>query len=161
MSRAKAPDRALASPLPPARPGGTFPPMRNLFAVALGLAVAVCAVMAVEVLGHSVYPPPVGLSLDDPKAISDYIAGAPALALAVVLFAWAAGAFAGGTVAALVATGRRTQRFGLIIGAVVLVMGAMTLWMIPHPTWFILATPLACLIPGWYGGLVGARREAY
>jgi hypothetical protein len=134
--------------------------MRNLFAVALGLAVAVCAVMAVEVLGHSLYPPPVGLSMDDPKGISDYIAHAPVLALAFVLLAWAAGAFAGGAVAALVATGRRTQRFGLVVGAIVLAMGAMTLWMIPHPTWFIVATPFACLIPGWVGGLVGVRREA-
>lgn len=135
--------------------------MRNVFAVALGLVVAVCAVMAVETLGHSFYPPPVGLSMDDPKAISQYIADAPVLVLAFVLFAWAAGAFAGGAVAALVATGRRTQRFGFLVGAIILAMSAMTLWMISHPTWFILVTPFVCLIPGWLGGLLGARREAY
>lgn len=134
--------------------------MRNVFAVLLGIAVAVFAVMAVEMLSHSVYPPPVGLSPDDPKAISDYIAHAPALALAFVLLAWAAGAFSGGIVAAAVAAGRRPQRFGIFVGAIVLVMGALMLWMIPHPAWFILATPLACLIPGWFGGQLGARHEA-
>lgn len=115
--------------------------------------------MAVEVVGHSLYPPPPGLSLDDLKGFSDYVASAPILALAFVLLAWGAGAFTGGAVAALVATGRRTHRFGLLVGAIVLAMGAMTLWLIPHPTWYILATPFACLIPGWFGGLVGARRE--
>jgi hypothetical protein len=134
--------------------------MRNVFAVLLGIAVAVFAVMAVEMLGHSVYPPPADLSLDDPKAISDYIAGAPLLALGFVLLAWAAGAFSGGAMAATVAAGRRPQRFGLIVGGIILVMAALTLCMAPHPGWFVLATPFACLIPGWLGGQLGVHHEA-
>jgi len=133
--------------------------MRNVFAVVFGVAVAVFAIMAVEMIGHALYPPPAHLRLDDPKAIRDYVENAPFLALAFVPVAWAAGAFCGGAVAALLAAGRRTQRFGLMVGTVLLVASAMNLWVIPHPVWLILATPFACLIPGWFGGAVGARRE--
>lgn len=133
--------------------------MRNLFAVVLGVAVAVFAIMAVEMVGHSLYPPPANLKLDDPKAIADYIARAPFLALALVPVAWAAGAFCGGTVASLVAAGRRPQRFGLVVGTVIFAASVMNLWMIPHPLWLVLAAPFACLIPGWFGGMVGAGRE--
>ncbi|PCC70294.1 hypothetical protein SAMN02745121_03377 [Nannocystis exedens] len=133
--------------------------MRNLFAVVLGVAVAVFAIMIVELIGHAVYPPPADLRLDDPKAIRDYIEHAPFLALAFVPIAWAAGAFCGGAVAALAASGRRPQRFGVIVGAVLLVASAMNLWVIPHPAWLVLATPFACLIPGRIGGAVGARRD--
>ncbi|WAS93320.1 hypothetical protein [Nannocystis punicea] len=133
--------------------------MRNLFAVVLGVAVAMFAIMAVELIGHSIYPPPANLRLDDPKAIRDYIDNAPFLALAFVPIAWAAGSFCGGAMAAMVAGGRRPQRFGVIVGAVLLVASAMNLWVIPHPAWLVLASPFACLIPGWIGGAIGARRE--
>lgn len=135
--------------------------MRNLLAVILGVMVASVAVMGVESLGHSVYPPPPGISADDPRAVevyASYIKTAPFLALVFPLLAWATGAFVGGAVAAYAAAGRRTCRFGTIVGLVFLIMGAMMMWMIPHPWWFMLAAPFACLIPGWFGGLVGARR---
>lgn len=131
--------------------------MRNLLAVILGVIVAGFAVMGVESLGHSLYPPPAGLSPEDPKAIAAYIKAAPFLALVFPLLAWATGAFAGGAIAAYAAAGRRTRRFGTIVGLIFLMMAAMTMWMIPHPLWFMLAAPFACLIPGWFGGLVGAR----
>lgn len=133
--------------------------MRNVLAVLLGVAVAVFAIMAVEMVGRGLYPPPANLRIDDPKAIADYIARAPVLALAFVLLAWAAGAFAGGAVATMAAAGRRPQRFGLIVGGVVLVASAMNLWMIPHPLWFVLVTPFACLVPGWLAGHMAAPRE--
>lgn len=134
--------------------------MRNLLAVILGVMVAGIAAAGVESLGHSLYVPP-AVAADDPRApevYASYIKTAPFLALAFPLLAWAAGAFVGGAVAAYVAAGRRTCRFGTIVGLVFLIMGAMMMWMIPHPWWFMLAAPFACLIPGWFGGLVGARR---
>ena len=134
--------------------------MRNLLAVILGVMVASFAVTGVEALGHSLYPPP-AVSPDDPRApevYASYIKTAPFLALAFPLLAWSTGAFFGGAVAAYTAAGRRTCRFGTIVGLVFLIMGAMMMWVIPHPWWFMLAAPFACLIPGWFGGLVGARR---
>lgn len=133
--------------------------MRNLFAVVLGIAVAVFAIMVVELIGHAIFPPPSSLRVDDPEAIRAYIEQAPFLALAFVPIAWATGAFCGGAVAALVASGRRPQRFGVIVGIVLLVASAMNLWVIPHPMWLVLVAPFACLIPGRLGGALGARRE--
>lgn len=133
--------------------------MRNLFAVVLGVAVAVFAIMVVELIGHAIYPPPSELRVDDPEAVRHYIEQAPFLALAFVPIAWATGAFCGGAVAALVAGGRRPQRFGVVVGVVLLVASAMNLWVIPHPMWLVLTAPFACLIPGWIGGALGARRE--
>lgn len=131
--------------------------MRNVLAVVLGVAVAGFVVMGVETLGHGLYPPPAGLSMDNPEAIKAYVAGAPFLALAFVLVAWAAGALVGGAVAARLAAGRRPARHGTTVGLVLLLMGAMNMWMIPHPLWFMLAAPFACLIPGSLGGQAGAR----
>lgn len=152
--------RTYNGSLPPTSRPGKVPTMRNVLAVVFGVAIAGFAVMGVELLGHAIYPPPQGLSPDDPKAIEAYIAGAPFLAIAFVLFAWAVGAFVGGAVAARVAAGRWTRRYGVRVGLVLFVMAAMNMWMIPHPLWFMLAAPFACLIPGWLGGLVGAPREA-
>lgn len=135
--------------------------MRNVFAAVLGVAVAVFAIMAVEVLGHTLFPPPANLRVDDPKAIADYIAHAPFLALAFVPLALAAGSFCGGAVASLLAVGRRPQRFGGIVGAVLLAASVMNLWMISHPLWIVLITPFVCMIPGMIGGQLGARREVY
>lgn len=132
--------------------------MRNVLAVVLGVAAAGFVMMGVETVGHSLYPAPVGLSPDDPKAIEEYVQNAPFLAIAFVLLAWAAAAFVGGAVAARLAVGRRTQRFGLIVGMVLLMGGAAQLWMIPHPAWFMLAAPFACLIPGMAGGRAGCQR---
>ncbi|MDC0722136.1 hypothetical protein [Nannocystis bainbridge] len=133
--------------------------MRNLLAVVLGVVVAVLAISLVELVGHSLYPLPADLRLDDARAIRAYFADAPCLALAFVPLAWAAGAFCGGAMAAAAAAGRRTRRFGVVVGAVILVAAGMNLWAIPHPAWLVLVTPLACLLPGWLGGAVGARRE--
>jgi hypothetical protein len=129
--------------------------MRNVFAVIVGVATAGFVVMGVETLGHSLYPPPAGLSMDNPQAIEAYLANAPFLALAFVLIAWACGALVGGAVAARVAVGRRTARFGTTVGLVLLLMGAITMWSIKHPLWFMLAAPFACLIPGRIGGQLG------
>ena len=134
--------------------------MRNVLAVILGVATAGFVVMGVEAVGHSLYPPPVGLSMDTPEgvaAIKAYFADAPFMAIAVELLAWACGAAVGGVIAARAAVGRRPARFGTTVGLVLLLMGAMNMWMIPHPLWFMLAAPFACLISGRVGGQIGAR----
>ncbi len=133
--------------------------MRNVLAVILGVVVAGLAIMGVESIGHSLYPPPAGFSPDDLKAIEAYIASAPFMAIALVLIAWAVGAFVGGAVAARAAAGRRACRFGTRVGLVVFIMAVMNMWMIPHPLWFKLVAPFACLIPGWFGGHLGAPRQ--
>lgn len=132
--------------------------MRNVLAVILGVAAAGFVMMGVETVGHSLYPAPPGLSPDDPRAIEQYVANAPFLAIAFVLIAWASAAFVGGAVAARLAVGRRTQRFGFIVGLILFVGGVAQMWMIPHPTWFVLAAPFAFLIPGMAGGRAGCQR---
>lgn len=133
--------------------------MRNVLAVILGVAVAGFAVMGVESVGHAIYPPPAGLSPDNPHAYAAYLARAPFLALAFGLVAWAVGAFVGGAVASKLAVGRRPRRFGVFVGLILLMLGALEMWRVEHPSWFALATPFACLIPAGFGGLVGARRS--
>lgn len=133
--------------------------MRNVLAVIFGVATAGFVVRGVEMIGHSFYPPPVGLSPENPEAIAAYMANAPFMAIAFVLLAWACGALVGGAVAARVAVGRRTARYGTTVGLVLLVMSAMILWTIPHPLWFVLSTPFACMIPGRIGGQLGARAD--
>lgn len=133
--------------------------MRNVLAVVLGLIVAGLVMTGLESLGHALYPPPAWLSADDPKSIERYLKDAPFLAVALILVGWAAASFLGGATAARVAVGRRTGRYGLFIGVFLLVGAAGTMWMIPHPTWFMLIAPFACLVPGMVGGAMGCQRR--
>lgn len=132
--------------------------MRSALAILLGVAVAGFAVMVVEMLGHAIYPPPAGLAGGDVRAVEAYVASAPIGALASVLVAWAAGAFAGSAVAARISGGDRPQRAGIFVGGILFVMAILNMSMIPHPAWFLALSPVACLLPALLGARLGARR---
>ena len=63
---------------------------RNVLAVVLGVTLAVVLIMAVERLGHVIYPPPADVDFADLEAVSEYINALPATALLLVLAAWLA-----------------------------------------------------------------------
>lgn len=109
--------------------------LRYLLALLAGAIVAGFVVAGFEALGHSVYPPPQGLDPGDIEQIKAAVAAMPVGALLFVLFAWVAGAYAGGLVAARLAPGRRGI-LAAFVGALVLAAVVANLAMIPHPLWF-------------------------
>lgn len=118
--------------------------IRKLIAIVLGLAVAIVLVSLIQKFGHSLYPPPPDLDLNDQDFMRDYIAGLPWGPLAFVLGSYVAATFAGGLLAALIVR-ERTLIIAGVIGLFVLAGAIANMVVIPHPSWFA-ATAVAGII---------------
>jgi len=106
--------------------------MRLALGVIAGLVVAFACVFGIETIGHSLYPPPPGFDLTNPRDIDRLMAVMPAGALAFVVAAWFIGALAGAVAANLVA---RRATAGWVVALLVIAAAAATMVMIPHPAW--------------------------
>ncbi|HSX57076.1 MAG TPA: hypothetical protein VLG14_17345 [Sphingomonas sp.] len=122
--------------------------MRKFLGVVAGLATLIATVWIVEAIGHSIWPPPPGINPSDPAQLATLLDQIPLTAKIAVVVAWFAGAVAGAWVANLVA---RWPVAGWIVVAIGIVLGVMTLVVIPHPLWMQIAAVLAPLIGGWIG----------
>ncbi|GAB2652789.1 hypothetical protein [Arenimonas aestuarii] len=132
--------------------------LRYVLAFLAGAIVAGFVVAGLEALGHAVYPPPVGIDPGDIEQIKAAVAAMPVGALLFVLFAWVAGAYAGGLVAARLAPGRRGL-LAAVVGALVLAAVVANLAMIPHPLWFAALGILAVLASTSLAVMAGRRRD--
>lgn len=142
------------SPLPPDR----FPILRRVAPVVLGLFVAFALIVATELFGKLLYPPPVDLDPRDPVALSAFMAKVPTGMFLLVLAGWTVGTVAGTFVATRVGTVWR----GWAVGALLLALGISNLTALPHPAWFWASTlavfPLAALFGTRLGTRLGTRR---
>ena len=71
--------------------------LRDIGAVVAGLAVAVVIIMAVQMVGHGIWPPPEGLDWNDTEVIRTYASQLPFLALLFPIVSYFLGALAGVT----------------------------------------------------------------
>jgi MFS family permease len=123
---------------------------RKIIAVLLGIITAFASVAGIESLGHTIYPPPIGLDMNDTEQMAEYMQLVPLGALLAVLAAWTIATLVGGVVAGKIAD-EKPLVFASIIGSLMMAASVSTLIMIPHPTWFsitaivliVLATLLA------------------
>ncbi|HEY5802566.1 MAG TPA: hypothetical protein VIT90_02575 [Lysobacter sp.] len=124
---------------------------RTILGMLVGVVVAIAVIMAVEMLGHSVYPPPPGLDPTDPAneaAFAAFVAQLPFGAKAMLLLAWLLGTFTGALVAAKIA---RHQTAAALLVALVVMSGVVGMILkIPHPGWLsvcglLLPIPVALL----------------
>jgi len=123
--------------------------IRSVLAVVAGVIVAVIVVGVVEAIGHAIYPPP-EIDLSDSEALQAIIAKLPVGAIAFMLVAWGLGSFAGGLTAAGIA-GRAHTAHASFVGGIQMAFGILTILMIPHPLWFVIAS-FAIVIPSaWLG----------
>jgi hypothetical protein len=109
--------------------------LRSLGAVLLGAVAATLLVLAIETVGHLVFPPPAGLDLNDPEQRRTFMAQLPLGAFVFVLVGWGIGTLAGSWLAARVA-GQAPLVHGLVVGALFLLTAIATMLMLPHPLWF-------------------------
>ncbi|RPG13607.1 MAG: hypothetical protein CBB69_013045 [Phycisphaera sp. TMED9] len=147
--------------------------VRCTIAPFVGLLVFILAVMALEAIGHAVYPPPADIvalskahgeamvsgdperyeqaSLELAPAVEAWLATAPIGPLLAVVIAWVGGGLLGSLAAAAVATAGRMW-FSLLIGAVDVIGILMATDQFSHPTWMpvlgILGVILASLLAG-------------
>jgi energy-converting hydrogenase Eha subunit B len=116
----------------------------RIAAVAFGVLIAVALIIVVQMIGHAIYPPPTGISGNDPDALAAMVAEAPAGALLFVILSYVFGVFGGGMLAALVA--RQTPlMYASIVGAFVLAGTIMNLYSITHPLWFGVTSVVAII----------------
>ena len=136
--------------------------IRNILGVIAGIVVAVLTVMAVQAVGHSLYPYPADIDLNDPEQIARAFPAIPFAAKAFVVAAWVAGALAGGAVAKAI-TGADWSAW--TIAALIALGGVANIFVIPHPVWMQISAVVAPLIGGLIAnhlvrGRVAARTDA-
>ena len=134
---------------------------RKIIAVVLGAVVAVVLIIAIEALGHAVYPLPANLDISDTEAMQAYVMSAPTGALLLVLAAWLVATLVGGLLACFIA--RETPLvYSAIVGGLVLLGTIINLMSIPHPLWFsaisVLALIAAIFVTSWLGSTFAAAR---
>ena len=125
--------------------------VRSMGGVIAGLVVMLIVVASIQWLGHSVYPPPEGLDFRDKDAVAAAMASAPVGALGFVLLSYAVATFLAAGTAATISL-RHKRAVAIVIGAVMLVLAAISLLALPHPTWMIVAgllLPLPVALLGW------------
>ena len=118
--------------------------IRKILAVVLGIVVAVVLIIAIEALGHTVYPMPDGLDLTNPEVLKAYVMDAPIAALLLVLGAWLVAALVGGLLACFIAK-ESPLVYSAIIGGLVLIGTVINFISIPHPLWFSITSVLAII----------------
>lgn len=124
---------------------------RTILGMVAGVVVMFVTIMGIEAVGHLAYPPPPGLNPMDPQheaAFAQFVAQLPFAAKAMLVLAWAAGAFLGGLVAAKIAV---HQNAAAIFVALVVMSGVVAMVIrVPHATWLgiaglLLPIPVALL----------------
>jgi hypothetical protein len=122
--------------------------LRDIGATLAGLALSIGVIMAVQMIGHSIWPPPAGLDWNNGEVVRTYTSQLPFLALLFPIASYFLGALAGPFVACRIGTTRPL----VFIGVICLVLLASTianLIQIPHPLWFAVLAVAAIIIGGW------------
>ena len=100
-----------------------------------GIVAAFSIIALVQTIGHTIYPTPEGLNVEDTEAFAAYVKSLPIGAFFPVLISYFAGS-AGGTFAGGWIAGGSGRGFAAFIGGLVLVLTIVNLFIIPHPLWF-------------------------
>ena len=127
--------------------------LKRVLAVFVGIMFGGLVVWAVEMLGHSLYPPPANFDFNDKNALDAFITNAPFGSKLFIIIAYASGSFIGGLITQLIAQ-TKTNTPSLITGTFLMIAGIMNMLNIPHPLWMVISC-VAVFIPFAYlGGFV-------
>ena len=129
--------------------------VKNIVAGIAGIIIAGLLVWLVELLGHTVYPPPANLDLADRDMMRAYIDALPIGAMLFVAAAWFI-ATLGGTLAACKIGDAKPMIYAIVIGGLMLVATVANLIMIPHPLWFSILGVAGIAGGAWLGMTLGA-----
>ncbi len=122
--------------------------IRNIAALIAGIITAFASIYLIEMLGHTIYPPPPDLDFSDPDAIRPYIATLPIIALLFPMFGWFIGAFAGSLVANFCGDAK-PYVYAAAVGGLVFAATVANLILIPHPLWFSITSLLGIIASAW------------
>jgi len=128
---------------------------KNIAAGIAGVVIAVALVWLVEMLGHTVYPPPTDLNFADADAMRAYTATLPIGAFLFVGGAWFVATLCG-TFAACKIGSAKPVIFAGVVGGIMLIATAANLIMISHPLWFSILGIIGIIVAAWLGMTLGA-----
>ncbi|MEO1039185.1 MAG: hypothetical protein AAFX09_06535 [Pseudomonadota bacterium] len=132
--------------------------MARVFAgIASGFVVSILLIMAIQQLGHLIYPPPEGVDMRDPDALTAMMKSLPLGSKLFVIGAWFTGVLAGGYVAGRIA--RRVWAAWTIAG-VTIIFAILNFMMIPHPIWMIAGGLVLIVLAGWLAGRLSGAKAA-
>lgn len=123
--------------------------LRKILGVVLGLIAAMFVVIAVEAMGHQLFPPPPG-NYADPAVQRALIADAPIGSLLLVIFGYGLGVLVGGAVAAFVARHRGWPAWA--VAGINLALTLVNVSLLPHPIWFTATAVAVIVAAGWFAG---------
>lgn len=103
--------------------------------------------MILQTLGekaiHTAYPPPPGISLDNPEILAKYITTLPNAAFLMLLANFAMCSLATGIISTLV-VGRESMRPALIASIILTLAQVFNIYLLPpQPMWFVICSILA------------------
>jgi hypothetical protein len=130
--------------------------IRNVVAAMTGIAVTIVFVMAIQALGHTLYPAPAGLDTKDSQAMADYVSTLPIPALLFPMFSYFIGTFIGTALACRIGE-MRPIGFAAIVGLLVLTGTISNLLVIPHPLWFSIFALMGIVVSAWLGMQLAGR----
>jgi len=132
--------------------------IRNILAVIAGWLLGSVLNLSLIKIGHSVFPIE-GIDPNDMKALAEVM---PTLDFEYFIFpflAHASGTLIGAFIAGLIAANHK-MKIALGIGLIFLIGGVLASFMIPAPTWFVVADLLIAYIwMAWIGGKLAMKKS--
>lgn len=131
---------------------------KNILAGIVGVVLAGSIVMVVEMIGHTVYPPPPDLDIYDIEAFKSYVATLPAMAMVFPIVGWTIGTL-GGVIVACKIGNAKPLTFASVVGGLILAGTAYNLVTIPHPLWVAILGVVGIVAGAWLGMKLGGNTE--
>ncbi|RVU40920.1 hypothetical protein EOE67_04930 [Rheinheimera riviphila] len=133
--------------------------LKKILALVIGLVICVSTVALLEQLNHSLFIPTSASTADshDPSVATAFMKNLPVAAYLMVLFAWLAGT-ALGIAAASVLIKRVSRLFVPVITGVMLLSTIANFYLLPHPTWLMIAAVVLIPVTGFGTGWLLHRR---
>ena len=128
---------------------------KNIGAGIAGVVIAIAIVWLIEMVGHSVYPPPPNMDFADADAMRAYTSRLPIGAFLFVGGAWFVATLCGTFAACKIGTAEPIV-FAGVVGGLMLIATAANLIMIPHPLWFSMLGVVGIIVAAWLGMTLGA-----
>jgi len=133
--------------------------LKKIMALVIGLVICISTVAVLEQLNHHFFVPDSANTgdLSDPSVATAFMKNLPFAAYLMVLFAWLAGT-ALGIITASMLIKRVSRLFVPAITGVMLVSTLANFYLLPHPTWLMIAAVLLIPTVGISCGLLLKRR---
>lgn len=109
--------------------------IRKIVGILFGIVGAFAVAMAMEKIGHSIWPPAKGVNFNDPAQVAAMMNAMPAMAFQWLLLGWSLALVAGTFIAKWIAKSAAAWTW-ITVATLFLAATAANLLLIRHPQWF-------------------------